>query len=304
MNALISVFAVILVGHLIRRWRFVDDVFWAQLERIIYYLFFPCLLLGATAVAELKGMEPLRMGLVIFLATGVTGALIFASWPLCKRLGVSGPAFTSIMQGGVRPNTFIGLATVGALHGKPGLTLAAVAIMVEVPLVNLLSVLALTMFGTKSKPGLRPVLVELGKNPLLLSALSGFAINLSGIVLPGPLMDTMGLLGKSALPMGLLAVGAGLSLHGLRARSRPLGLALAIKLLLLPSLCLLGLRLLNVSGLAASVALLFTIIPCAPSSYILARQLGGDEQLMAAIITLGILVAAVSMPLWLAVTGL
>ncbi len=46
---------------------------------------------------------------------------------------------------------------------------------------------------------------------------------------------------------------------------------------------------------------MFTAMPTAASSYILARQLGGDSALMAGIVTATTLGAVVSLPLMLAV---
>ncbi|GKW16211.1 hypothetical protein PEC301937_21600 [Pectobacterium carotovorum subsp. carotovorum] len=58
----------------------------------------------------------------------------------------------------------------------------------------------------------------------------------------------------------------------------------------------------GLSGPAAIAALLFQALPTASSSYIMARQLGGDAPLMAGIIAVQTLVAGVALPL--AVLGL
>jgi predicted permease len=59
----------------------------------------------------------------------------------------------------------------------------------------------------------------------------------------------------------------------------------ALKLLLLPALTWLGCIWLGVGGVSLAVAVLFNGLPTATSAFILARQLGGDHRLMAAIIT-------------------
>jgi malonate transporter and related proteins len=59
-------------------------------------------------------------------------------------------------------------------------------------------------------------------------------------------------------------------------------------------------RLLGVDDVSAGTALLFTAAPISASSYVLARQLGGDAPLMAGLITLSTILAAATMPLALA----
>ena len=53
-------------------------------------------------------------------------------------------------------------------------------------------------------------------------------------------------------------------------------------------------------GIGQEVAVLFAALPTASSSYIMSRQLGGDAPLMAGITTLQTLLAAVTLPLTLA----
>ncbi|MCG8096449.1 MAG: AEC family transporter, partial [Candidatus Thiodiazotropha endolucinida] len=53
----------------------------------------------------------------------------------------------------------------------------------------------------------------------------------------------------------------------------------------------------GLTGAAAGVLVIAFMTPTAPSAYILARQLGGDTETMASIITLQTLLAFAAMPL-------
>ena len=138
-------------------------------------------------------------------------------------------------------------------------------------------------------------------NPLILACLLGLAMNLSGIGLPpvvGPLLES---LGKAALPIGLLAVGAGLALDSLRGAGRPLVVSSVLKLVVLPLVALLGLGGLALAGVgldeaSRGVVILYTALPCSASAYVLARQMGGDAPLMATIITTQTLAAMATLP--------
>jgi hypothetical protein len=292
-HALLPVFALIVVGLVLGRLGFPGEGFWGGAERLIYYLLFPALLFTHLSEAQLSGL-PVR-GMVIALGGAVLAVslLLVLLRPL---LGLSGPAFTSVFQGAIRQNTYVGLAGAAALAGAGGLTLAAVAIAVLIPLLNLLCVAVLTVFGAAARRGWARGLLEVLRNPLILSCAAGIAANHFGLLPPWPVREPLELLGRAALPLGLLSVGAALRLSvGLR-ELWGIAVASVAKLVLMPCLVLLACRELGVGGNAALVALLFSALPTSVSSYILARQLGGDEHLMAATITVQTLLAMASLP--------
>src|SRR3546814_5579304 len=78
------------------------------------------------------------------IALIVQAALVYALRPL---MNVDGPAFTSVFQGAVRFNTFVGLGAVTALEGGTGVTLFAVAIALAIPTLNVMCVLTLARYG-------------------------------------------------------------------------------------------------------------------------------------------------------------
>ena len=106
-----------------------------------------------------------------------------------------------------------------------------------------------------------------------------------------------------ALPLGLLSVGAALDLTALRSSGRVLYISSAIKLLLFPLIAWGVAYGLELSALASQVLIIFAAMPTATSAYILARQLGGDAPLMAAIITAQTLFAMLTIPLVLLFVG-
>ncbi|MDF1552684.1 MAG: AEC family transporter [Deferrisomatales bacterium] len=291
--ALLPIFAIIALGYTMRRLDFPGQGFWAPAERLTYFVLFPALLVNNLANAEFGDLPAVPMALAI----GATfTALSLGLIALRRRLRVDGPGFTSVFQGAVRMNTYVGLAGAVALGGQVGLTLAAVAIAVIVPLVNLFSVSVLCRYAGDRPAPLGRVAGELARNPLLLACAVGLALNGLGRGVPWGGGAVLSLLGRAALTIGLLAAGAGLQLQRIR-RSRGLILATAgLKLVVLPLLTALVCKILGVDGLPATVAVLFSALPGAPSAYILARQMGGDAPLMASIITVETAFACATLP--------
>ena len=107
------------------------------------------------------------------------------------------------------------------------------------------------------------------------------------------------------LPLGLMAVGAGLHLGGLKAAPGLAASLLAIRHALLPAVAI---------GLALLLRLppeqrsdrrrCSRALPTASSAYVLAARMGGDGGFVAGLVTVSTVLGMVSLPLWLAVLGL
>jgi len=295
------VFSLVVLGFVLRRLRFPGDEFWSHSERLVYFLLFPALLVTRLSVVPLSGELLAALALALVLPTLVVSAgllllLLLAPFP--------GATFTSVFQGAIRFNTYVALAVGAALDPQRGLELTAIAAAFMIPLVNLLCVSLLVLLGDRQHARWGVLLARgLASNPLILACLAGLAINASGLALPGFALDTAQLLGQTALPLGLLAVGAGLVLRLSSGQLGAIALSSSAKLLVLPLLAWLTCRWLETPPGPARIAIMFAALPTASSAYILARQMGGDHQTMAAIITVQTLVAMLTLPWMLGLAG-
>ena len=134
-------------------------------------------------------------------------------------------------------------------------------------------------------------------NPLIVAVAIGFFLRITDLGLPPVIGTMMDLLGRAALPLGLLAIGAGLDLAAAKRAGRPVLLVCALKLVLMPLMAIALALAFGLGGVAAFVAVLFHGSPAATTSYILARQMGGDAPLMATILTVEILLVMVTLPI-------
>jgi malonate transporter and related proteins len=295
-GALAPIFLLIALGWLLRARGFLGASFWPGAERLVYWILFPALLLLTTASSELTGFSSLPIALALIAAILLTAALAFA---LRGRFGLSGASFTSIFQGAIRNNTYVGLAGAGALYGEAGLAVMGLVVFVVVTLVNVLSVVVLLSHrGGTMRPA--DLLLSVATNPLIVACAGGFVLNATGLGLPELANAMLEILGRAALTLALLCVGAGLDLGRLGRNPPAVAAASVLKLMVMPVATWAFCRLFGVEGVAAATALLFTAAPISASSYVLARQLGGDAPLMAGLITLSTILAALTMPLALA----
>ncbi len=298
--ALFPIFSLIVLGYLLRLYQFPGDALWPLAARLTYFVLFPALLTRTFALADFSGLAVLPIIGGVTASMLLVATLLYLGKPLW---GVDGPAFTSIFQGGIRHNTYVGLASAAALYGDSGVTLAAILLMSVTPLVNILSVTVLTLYGKNANPNWQRVIISILQNPLILACFVGFLLNLIGLGLPFGTDEILSLLGRTALPLGLLIVGAGLDLASLRRAAGAVSIAIGFKLLLYPTLTTLFCLLLNLTGETRTIMLLFSALPTAAASYMLALELGGDERLMATILTGQILTAMLTLPLILTWLG-
>ncbi len=295
-EALIPVFALIVLGHLFRRWSFPGDGFWPQAERFTYYALFPAMLIFKLGQARLP-VSAYGEILVLIAAMLAVMTLVLIVIQLIWRW--PGAVYSSVFQGGIRFNSYVGLAAAGMLMGDEGISLIAVAVAVKVPLLNLLCILMFSLTCQQGAVRLAPVLKAIATNPLIIGSVIGVIWSFFRIGFHPVVAGILAPLSNLALPLGLMCVGAGLQLKALRTASTPFLVSSVAKLVVFPVLTLGLARLLGLEGMMVQVAILLAALPTATSAYILARQLGGDASLMAAIISGQTLLAMITLPLLL-----
>ncbi len=300
-GALVPVFLIILLGVLLRRFRVFDDAAWRGFENLCYFVLFPVLLVKTLATAQLGTVQVLGFAGALLFAIGAMSLLLLGLYPLLRRFGIGPAAFSSLFQGATRWHGFIALSIVGLLFGDEGVTWMAITMAVIIPPLNIINVMMLAHFGSADSR-LGGVLLKLGRNPFIIACIMGAFLNLADLGLPGPLYDVLDILGGGALGLGLLTVGAGLNIHLVLQNRLLVGFGALVRLLGMPGFMFLGCWLFGIEGIARTVAVIAGAVPTAASSFILARQMGGDVPLMANLITVQVLLAVFSLPLmmWLA----
>lgn len=291
--ALLPIVLLILLGMGLRRLGFLAEGFWPQAERLSYYVLVPCLFFHSLATARLDALPARELVSTLILSILAVAALLVALRPVLK---VDGPTFTSIFQGGIRFNNYVGVTLAAGLFGTQGLALAALCSAAIVPTVNILCVLVFARHGAARLSG-RGIARQLVTNPLVIGSFAGIAFQLFGLSLPAGLEPALRALGAASLPLGLLCVGAALEFGSLRGWMAPVATSSAIKFLAMPVVTVLVASLMGLTGPALVTALLFQALPTASSAYIMARQLGGDAPLMAGITAMQTLFALVALPL-------
>jgi predicted permease len=301
--ALLPVFLLIVFGFGLKRSLMRLETQWHGLERLTYYVLFPALLIQTLVKADLGKVPVTGVGGALLLSALMLSLLCLGLRPLLARLDIDGPAFTSIFQGATRWQTYVALAVSGNLFGEVGLALASVAMVAIIPLVNVFSVAVLAHYASSDKPSLRAIILTVVRNPLIWACAIGLALNILHIPLPKIWHEVADALGRSSLGIGLLVTGAGLHLEGLFRPSLGAAVGVFLKLILMPVLAVALALWFGLSGPNLVIVAACSAVPTSSSAYVLARQMGGDAPLLAQIITLQTILAAITMPVAIALVS-
>lgn len=283
-------------------WRgFLDSKVRRGMDRLIYWAALPSLFVATLSETDFQGLQAggligvLILGAV--LGTGLAAAAAAGMKLKPERFGV-------FVQAGSRGNmAFVGLPLIifaaeamGGDASQQAVAIALVGLAAMVPVSNLLAVMALVFAGEGVRLGVLPrLLVQVVRNPLVISALIGGGLGWMGWGLPSVVLTPLELLGQTALALALLSLGGALVEFELKGQ---VGLSLGaglFKVGVMPAITF-GLALgFGLGELETLVAMIFAACPTAAASYVLATQLGGDEAFAAAAVVVSTFLSVVGL---------
>ena len=221
-QAIAPIFLIIVVGYLFKRSGFPGDGFWQPAERLAYSVLLPVLIVRNLAGANLAGIQ---VGAYVVVIVGVAAAMTALTLALRPILRIDGAAYTSVLQGAIRLNSYIGFGVAEALWGARGVVLVALFIAIMMPIVNVISIGAIAAWAHDGKPRWGRVPREIVRNPIIVACAIGIAINALHLGLPHWVDGLLAILARTALPVALLCVGAGLVLGTMRLQAGALAVS-------------------------------------------------------------------------------
>jgi len=303
LDIVLPVFLVIALGYGLRRAGFLDAGISAAISRLVFYVAAPALLARATAGNSLADTFNLPVLLVVILTTILVGAGTYAFCFRCSRTrrGV-------IAQGAFRSNmVFVGLPIIIHAYGEESVNAVAVLISFMVIFYNFQGAVLLILPQQDESVRMSAILTRttlsvLG-NPLIIACVGGILFSLTGWAVPVVLDRSLALVGRTAAPLALLVVGAGMDFHRLRDDLRAATLVALAKTVMYPAIVYAGLRALGVTGPDLRLPVMIMAAPTAVVSYIMARELKGDDRLAGAIVIGSTLISLLTTIGWLIVLG-
>ena len=293
---------MVAVGIVLRRYRFLDEGFIDKANSLVYYILLPALLfheIGGTDFRQAFS-GPLVVG--GYAATLVVFLLAFL---VARALGL-GPSETGVfVQGSLRANlAYVGLPIVFNAVGPSGLRKAGIFLGMIVPLLNGLSIVALTApHGARKGEGIGSTASRIARqiavNPIILACLAGIAWSVLKLSLPGMVDRTFRILTPATLPLALLSLGGSFSFERARKGFAVASLAAFLKGCVVTGIGIALYRWMGVSGEDLRIGAIMLGCPAAVVTYVMAARLRGDTDLAGTIIIVSTITSAVTITGWL-----
>jgi len=298
-NTIIPIFSIITLGWFVRFKGFIQPEFLGPANRLVYYLAIPAMIFHAIAKASLKA----NFDVTVLLITLLSVLIVFAvAWCVGLFWGIRQGALGTFIQASFHGNLgYIGLAVAFYSLGNDGFVRASIIAGFTMILQNFLAVVALQWnsddISVPENKG--AVVLRVLGNPVILSAFAGILFSFSGLRLPMVMDRSLKILSGLALPMALLLIGASLSFKLMQSRIFQLFSSSFLKLILLPGLGVILYRVFHIDPQGYLPGLILLASPTATLTYIMAKEMNGDEDFAVAALSICTMLSAVTFSLWL-----
>ena len=275
LNTALPFFALIFCGYGAGRFRLLSAASIAGVNAFVFYFALPAFIFSLLATSPLADVVNvpfvaayLGTGLVVFAAAAVLGRLLFK----VRRSEAALQGSAAVLG-----NTgYMGIPLVAAAFGDTaaiplvlGLTLEATVL---IPLTIIL-VEAQKELQAGGSQLVRSITGAMVRNPIIVAIFAGVLVSAAGFGLPTPIENFADLLGRSAGPCALFALGATLAGFPISTGIGEVSYMTFFKLLVHPAaIWLATTRIFDVDPLWATVAILGAALPVAANVFIVAKQ--------------------------------
>ena len=281
---------LVVLGVYLRHKQHIDDAFVTTSSRLVFNVSLPVLMFLAIVTADMSVSQ--HLPLVWFSLGAALGAFALV-WCVSRIVRVPSARHGAFVQGAFRSNLgIIGLALCLNAYPEEGAILGALVLAVVTPVYNLLSVWVLAS-GDKEISWGQQLMTTL-RNPLIIAIGLASVVRLSELLLPQVLLQTGEILAGLTLPLALIGIGASLTMSRALVVDPVVWLAVALKLVILPSVVVFSAFSLGVSGASLGVVALMFASPTAAAAFVMAKSMNADARLTADIIALSTLGSGVT----------
>lgn len=286
-TSLLPIFLVAGLGALLVRLRWLRPGWHAGVTELTAKLLLPALLFSG---AYRTGI-PAAVSWQVLLAFYAPLATVWAAARWLAGSGGNAAALAATYSN----TSFVGVPVLLQVLGEDSLRFAY-------PIIAFHSLFCFTVYhltdSGKAAGWWRPLLNTI-TNPIVVSLLSGLALNLAGVQLPALAAKALDVVSSAALPCALLTLGAALaSLQPARWRST--AAVVLCKLAVLPLAVLLSAFVLRLPAAATTVLVVLASCPVGVNAAFLVRPGGDSARLVNSAILVSSLACAATIPAWLA----
>ena len=297
-NTIVPIFLVVVLGWILKNKKVLDSTFFAGSDKFVFNIALPTMLF--LDLVETEAITSFNVVLVGFCLGGILSvfALLCIFVPLfCRDNAKRGAA----IQGIYRSNfAILGTSVVMNMFGESATASLASVLPVAVIAFNILAVIALSVFAPKNKKLssaelLKTIILNIIKNPLIISLVIGILFLLTRLKLPVILSGSLGYISNSTLPLALMSLGANIEPKHIKESFLAAIVSSLAKTVLVPLGVVTVAALVGFRGVDLGIILVLFSSPTAVSSYIMAKNMGSDHNLASQILLYTTVLSVITM---------
>lgn len=276
LEAVLPIAILIGVGLLAKRMQLLTREEISHVNKLVFKILFFCLLFQNMYNADFSiAFQP---QLLLFAFIAILATVAIASVVVCHFVADNkrrGAMIHSIYRSNF---IIIGIPVAANIYGHDNIATTAMLITVVIPLYN---ILAVTIFETfrGNQIHLKPVLLGIIHNPMILGCLTGILFNLCHLTIPHAILKPIFQIGSATTPLALILLGASFTISSVVKNRLSIMLCSFARLIVAPAIILpiavwMGYRNIELVSLMTVFA-----APCAVVGFTMAQQMDSDYEL-------------------------
>lgn len=297
-SVVFPLFCMMALGYFLKAIGIFNGLFLKQLNGLCFRVFLPLVLF--INIYQSDFFELFSAKLILFAVILVVVSFI-SLMIIIPKIEQENNNRGVMIQGIFRSNYILfGVPIAQTLYGNENTGTTAILIAFIIPLFNLLSVVALSIYS-KQKQSRKHVFTEVIHNPLIIGSVVAFFFVLTNIRLPIIIEHTVTDISKVATPLALIVLGGSFQFKSIGEYKKQLSISVLGKIIILPGIfipiaILFGFKKIELAALMALFA-----SPTAVSTFTMAQNAKANYKLSGQIVVFDSILSVASIFLWIVV---
>lgn len=293
------IFIIIAFGFFLTHKRVLSERFISEANRFVFQFPLPFLIFIGIVKSGLKSTGCLPIAAV----TVPSLVVMCIALVVAKIARYKGDKLGSFVQSTFHGNvTYVGFAVLFYMFGEEGLGKGSLLAGTLILFNNALAIVILAITSGRHQSPFK-IALSIVRTPIIMATFAAIIFVLLRLSMPAVIMKSLEIVANISLPLALIIIGGSISPAMLRKTFRPAVITTVLKCFILPGIAFLFYRMCSPDISRAVPAMVLLATPTAITTYIMARELGGDAELASGCITLSTFASPAVYWFWMTMMG-
>lgn len=280
-NIVLPLLILMALGYMSKSQKMMDTNTVSQCNSLVFKLFLPMLLFSNVRASSLEELGNIKIFAFVFVSVILSFVISIAITLLAEKENANRGV---MIQGMARSNyALFGIPLVTLLFPEGNIAIASILIAIVIPMYNILSVIVLTYFSSKTS-NIKSMFVAILKNPLIIATFFGIVCLSFNVQFPYIIEQSIKNLSSIATPFSLFLLGASFEFNSIKEYKKQIILSVIGRLVIIPTIFLAAAVMLGFTGVELACVMVVFASPTAVSSFTMAKTMGSNSDLASSIV--------------------